>query len=246
MAVWVYLLFVIPVGLHFCLCQVVDFGNADAVLTGNNAVKAARQCHDAVYGMMGSLQHVVVVGINRDVGMDIAVTGMHMQGNEDTAADDMTMNFVEFFQYQGIGFAAEYFCQWLHDVAFDGYAQMKITHGDKAALVASRFVVFKFLRKLLQIVGQWCVEMVEQPCPAGLDTGDVIKGMLFAGAEQLGAGKVGIEFIYRQFGLQIFDDGRAQGKFVLNRQLNVDAFDTVGIAAKLFEWNNDVLPDLRR
>ena len=88
--------------------------------------------------------------------------------------------------------------------------------------------------------------MVEQPCPAGLNAGDVIKCMLFAGAEQLGAGKVGIEFIYRQFGLQIFDDGRAQGKFVLNRQLNVDAFDTVGIAAKLFKRDNNVFIDFKR
>ena len=78
MAVRVDLGFVVPEGLHFGIGEVFEFGDADAVLAGNHAVEAAGNAHNAGHCFMGGLQHGVIVGINRDIGVHIAVARVHV------------------------------------------------------------------------------------------------------------------------------------------------------------------------
>jgi hypothetical protein len=48
--------------------------------------------HDALDGPVGGLQHLVIVGIDRDVGMHVAVAGVHVQGDENAAAQDFLVH----------------------------------------------------------------------------------------------------------------------------------------------------------
>ena len=73
--------------------------------------------------------------------MDVAVTGVHMQRNEDSAAYSLGMNFAQAFDDFGVGFAAEDFGERFHYVVFDRHAQAEIAEGNKAA-----FIVFGFGR----------------------------------------------------------------------------------------------------
>ena len=51
-----------------------------------------RQCHDARDGGIGFLQHSVVIRIDGDVGMYIAVPGVHVQRDEHTATQQVGVN----------------------------------------------------------------------------------------------------------------------------------------------------------
>ena len=76
--------FVIPKRLHFFVGQIFQFGNTDAVLTRNHAIQIAGDFHDAVYGIVRHLQHLIVIGIHRDIGVDIAIACMHVQSHKHT------------------------------------------------------------------------------------------------------------------------------------------------------------------
>ena len=47
--------------------------------------QAARQHHDARHGLVRGLQHLVVVAVDRDVGVHVAVAGVHVQRHPDAA-----------------------------------------------------------------------------------------------------------------------------------------------------------------
>ena len=74
--------FVIPKWLHFFVGQVFQLGDADAVLTRNHAIQIAGDFHDAVYGFVGDLQHLVIIGIHGDIGVHVAIARMHVQSHE--------------------------------------------------------------------------------------------------------------------------------------------------------------------
>jgi hypothetical protein len=63
----------------------LELGQPDAVLARNHAAEFGRQRHDAHDGRVGGLQHGVVVGIDRDVGVHVAVAGVHVQRHEHAA-----------------------------------------------------------------------------------------------------------------------------------------------------------------
>ena len=56
------------------------------MLAGDDPVEPARDAHDASDRCPGRLQHLVIVGVDRDVGVHIAIAGMHVQRHEDTAS----------------------------------------------------------------------------------------------------------------------------------------------------------------
>jgi hypothetical protein len=64
--------------------QELQLGDANAVLARDHAVQAAGQHHDALHRTVRGLQHFIVVAVDRDVGMHIAVAGMHVQGHPHT------------------------------------------------------------------------------------------------------------------------------------------------------------------
>ena len=90
-------LFVVAKRLDFLRCQVFKLGNADAVFAGNDAIQFSGECHDARHRRICLLQHGVVVGIHRNVSVDIAVAGVHVQCNEYAAVQHFLVDRIEFF-----------------------------------------------------------------------------------------------------------------------------------------------------
>ena len=72
-----------PKLLHLAGVEKLQLGDAYAVLARDDAAKRARKIHDPCDRSRCTLQHHVVVGIHRDVGMHVAIPGVHMQSNED-------------------------------------------------------------------------------------------------------------------------------------------------------------------
>ena len=86
--------------------QELELGDADAVLAGDHAVEAARQLHDAGDGSVRRLQHLVVVAVDGDVGVHVAVAGVHVQRHPDAAAQHLAVQasaFVEDRPQRGAG-----------------------------------------------------------------------------------------------------------------------------------------------
>ena len=66
--------------------QVLELGDADAVLAGDHAAQAPRERHDARDRRVGVLQHRVVVGVDGQVRVHVAVARVHVQRDEHAAA----------------------------------------------------------------------------------------------------------------------------------------------------------------
>ena len=74
--------------------QVFELGDADAVLARDHAVEAPRELHDPRDRRMRGLQHLVVVAVDGDVGVHVAVAGMHVQGDPDAALQHLAVDLL--------------------------------------------------------------------------------------------------------------------------------------------------------
>ena len=160
--------------------------------------------------------------------MDVAVAGVHVQGDEHSAAHGFGVDFAQAFDDFGIGFAAEDFGERLHYVGFHGHAQAEITECGETALV-----VFGFGRGMDGctvagfVVGKRCVQIGEQPVPTLFDGGNVGKGVFAAFAQKFGSRQVRTHFVDGEFARKILLQCGAEFEFVLDGKLDVDAFDAV-------------------
>jgi len=115
--------FVFGKRLYRGLVQVADFGDAYAVLAGDNPTQGFGNRHDSIHHLVGFMQHIVVVRMHRNIGVNVAVTGMHVGGHKHAAATYVFMNAVQgvtdFFQLS----PGEYFFQRPFDAATVGDAQ---------------------------------------------------------------------------------------------------------------------------
>ena len=109
--------------------EVVQLGDADAVLAGDDAAEAARQRHDAVDRGVGLLQHGVVVGVHRNVGVHVAVAGVHVQGDEDAAAQDLAVDVLDARQHRPEEHAVEDVLQLRLQLALPGDAHGIVLQG---------------------------------------------------------------------------------------------------------------------
>ena len=78
--------------------QELQLGDADAVLARNHAVERTRELHDALDRVMRVLQHLVVVGVDRDVRVHVAVARMHVQRDEHAAAQHALVDRLRFVE----------------------------------------------------------------------------------------------------------------------------------------------------
>ena len=62
------------------------------MLARDHAIERARKRHDARDGRVRLLQHLVVVAVDGNVGVHIAVAGMHVQRDPDASAQDFFVN----------------------------------------------------------------------------------------------------------------------------------------------------------
>ena len=107
MTVGVYARFVIRKRLQLCIRQIFQFGDANAVFSRDHPVERTRQLHDARHRFVCGVQHVVVVAVDRQVGVHIAVTGVHVQRRPDPAFEHLLVHFVKLASQGGESRAAE-------------------------------------------------------------------------------------------------------------------------------------------
>ena len=80
--------------------QKFQLGDADAVLARDHAIERTRQQHDAGDCRMRILQHLVMVRVHRNVGMHVAVTGMHVQRHKNATTQHALVDRRALFQDQ--------------------------------------------------------------------------------------------------------------------------------------------------
>ncbi len=93
-ALWIDLFLVGTEALDFFGIEKIELGDANAVLARNDAIERLRQTHDTRDRLCGGLQHLVVVGVDRYVGVHVAVAGVHVQRDEYPPAQHFVMDRV--------------------------------------------------------------------------------------------------------------------------------------------------------
>ncbi len=227
------------------------------MLAGDHAVEVASDPHDARHGTVGPLQHGVVVGVDRDVGVHVAVAGMHVQRHPDAAMQYPLVDGREVREQRREGAAREDALHFRAHLALPGNAHGVVLHhveqacrgfaghaaANDVAHLAEAHVV-----DLAEGLREGQVEVRREPMPAPAAGGQhrschrrtvredvVVRQAVHIRIASLAdlrlAGEVGVQFIEE---LQL----------VLDRQLDVDAFDGVGVFAQALERNHDVLVHL--
>ena len=105
------------------VAQKLQLGDADAVLARDHAAQAAGQRHDAFDGAMRGLQHVVVVAVDRQVGVHIAVAGVHVQRGPDPALEHALVHGNALFQNRLERAPSKNLPQWRQQLGFPAGAQ---------------------------------------------------------------------------------------------------------------------------
>ena len=80
--------------------QVLQFGNTNTVLAGNDPAQRGCQVHDPLNDLFCLVQHGVVIGIDGNVGMHVAIAGVHVGGDKQAARTDVAVDTVEFFTHR--------------------------------------------------------------------------------------------------------------------------------------------------
>jgi hypothetical protein len=174
-------LLVVAEGADLVVAEEFQLGDADAMLAGDHAAEALRQRHDALHRFVGGLQHRVVVRVHRDVGMHVAVAGVHVQGDENAAAQHLLVDRLDAGQHRAEGIALEQ--------GFQRRLEFGLPRHPQAVIL-----------QLAEVL----VEFVEQRLPAGAHAGDKLQRLLALVAQQQFRIEVGVARVQRQFALQEF------------------------------------------
>ena len=94
-----------------------QLGQPNAVFARDHAAEVSSELHDACDSSIRALQHGVVVGVDRDVCVYVAVAGVHVQGDEDPALQHVLVDAVAGFEDAGVFAADEKLLQWTAEFA---------------------------------------------------------------------------------------------------------------------------------
>ena len=220
----VHLCLVAGKGGDFLVRQKLQLGDANAVFAGNDAVERARQRHDAGHRLVRGLQHHIVVAVDGNVGVHVAVPGVHVQRHPHPALEHALVDGVAFLQDRAEGSTGEEVLQ--------RPAQLGLPAGAQGVV--------------LQLQEQG-IALIEPALPQRPHLGNQGTRLLHPLFEHLGHGHVGgiVTLAQRQLalgkkGVQLV----AQGNLVAQRQFDVDALDAVGVLGHARQRNHHVFIDL--
>ena len=206
--------------------QELELGDADAVLAGDDAAERARERHDAHDDRVRRLQHRVVVGVDRDVRVHVAVARVHVQRDEHAAAQHALVDRDDALAHRPEREAVEDVVQRRLQLALP-------RHDDLVALQRRERLV----------------EPVEQVLPARAHGRDQLARLRDLRVDQLlrrlRVVLVGPDVLERRR-REAADQRVGELELVRDRQLDVDALDAVGVVAEPLERDDDVLVDLER
>ncbi len=106
----------LPDGVHLVLAEEGDLGDADAVLARDRAPHLLRLGHDAHGGFLGDLQHVQVVGVDRDVDVAVTVARVHVAGDHDAPGQHVVADLLDLGSETVVAFRHE--AKELHGAGF--------------------------------------------------------------------------------------------------------------------------------
>ena len=170
-------LFVVAEVAHFRVGQVFELGDTNTMLARDNAVQRSGQGHNAVDRRMRVLQHVVVIGIDRDICVHIAVTCVHVQGDEHAAAQHTFVDDRAFFQNLLERRAIENQAQDSTHFVFPRHANGAILQYVEQRCIrllaqTRRNHRRKFIETDVVELGFCCgqrqIQIIQQPCPTGV------------------------------------------------------------------------------
>ena len=210
--------------LQFGIGQEFKLGDANAVLARNHAVQAARQRHDAFDGAVGRLQHLIVVAVDGNVGVHIAVTGVHVQGHPDAPLQHSLVKGVAFFQHRLERHPAENLLQWLADLGLPAGAQGMV----------------------LQL-GKQRFDIAQPARPQAAHPVDEGQRLRHPVLQQFGGRNPGgiVMPTQRQRALaEKLGQRLTQGQFIAQTQLDVDALNAICVLGHARQRNHHVFIDL--
>jgi len=175
---------------------------------------------------MGHLQHVVVIAVNGDVGVHIAITRMHVQGYPNTPLQHPLVNGVKLFQNRRK-------CR-THKQGAQGCLQLGLPTRAQA-------VVLQLWEEV--------IHAIKPRLPLATHLGHQRKRLRHATIQNVTDLKVRRFVGFAQWQHRLTNEGRqgvTQRQLVLHRQFNVDALNAFGVFTHTLERNDHVLVDLER
>src|SRR5690606_24495284 len=231
-------------GLQLFLSQKLVLGQADAVFAGNHAVEVARDLHDASHRLVGFLQHAVVIRVDRDVGVYVAVAGMHVQSHKDPALQHAVVYVLDGGQHSGaIGAGIEPLHQGTHFGLPRNTDGVVLYHVENAGVglldqaLGERIVqrLEADTRERVQRLRQRRIQVLQQPAPALAYAAEGGKCIAGAARQDLLAGVFDVvqvlDLAHGQLAPQDSLDLTKQAQLVARGQLDVDALDVVRVLA---------------
>src|ERR1700675_171257 len=220
--------------------KILQLGNADAVFAGNHAVQVAGNAHDPRHNAIGCVQHRVVVRVDRNVGMHVAVARMHVHGDESAAVKDAPVYRIAIAKHLRKRGADKNAREDRAHLALPAYPDAAVLQPvEHAADLAVRRGDLE--RCEIRARGaDWNIHGLEKVLPTGANPRHQLAGLR-------PASQVHIRGLARMdLAEKIFVQGVEQLQFVADRQLDIDAFDGVRVLAQSFQGNYHVLIDLER
>ena len=209
------------------LGEELELGDADAVLAGDHAAELAGDAHDAHHGGFRLLQHQVVVGVDRDVGVHVAIARMHVQRHPDAALQHALVDGGGFGADRRKGVAGEQRSERIAQFALPGHAQRAILQAREERRIVEP------VQQIGPMVAHLCDE-AQRPGRA------VAQDLLARQRVELGvSGLAGLERTAQELLERV---GKAQ--LVGDRELDVDAFDGIGVVPETRQRDHHVFVDL--
>ena len=193
------------------------------MFTRDDAVQRTGECHDAFHSTMSRLQHVVVVAIDRDIGVHIAVARVHVQRHPHPTLEYALMDRGALRTDGGKRAAGEQGLQWLAQLQFPAGAQAVVLQLRKQA-----------------------VHLVQPTLPLGAHASYQCHCLGHALLHQLCRGHIGriVGLAHGQVAAgQKLLQAIAQRNLVAKAQFNIDALNAVGVFSHARQRNHHVFVD---
>ena len=209
---------------QFFVRQKRQLGDTNAVLARDHTIERTRQRHDAFDGTVRRLQHFVVIAVDGDVGVHIAVAGVHVQRGPDPALEHALVHSIALAQ-DGLESAAA-------KNVLQRCAQLCLPAGTQAVVLQ---------------LGKQRIHIAQPERPQTAHLGDQGQGLRHAVFQQFGrrnlTGVVVLANRQMAAGKEIFEFV-AQRNLVAQAQLNVDALNAVGVFGHARQRDHHVFVDL--
>ncbi len=239
--------------VKFSFAHKIDLCHADAVLSGDRSAKLLCDIHDIRDAFVGFTEHFHIVGVDRNICVNIAVPRMHMKRNEYSFVEHSRMNSENLISDIFKGVAGKNVIELFQNLLFPRDANQMILNKIEKRQAAK--ILWKTLRtlsaKLFQPLNRLLrvlIQMMKNISPLGLNLVQKNKSERNFLTEKLLLGVAAgthCEFSKAERPIEIALGLPNHIELILNRAANIEAFHRVCIVADLIQRNHNVLVQLK-